>query len=359
MKVYIILPMFASAILTALYGIDDYAKRAGKMYFGTAANLPTGGAINDKYYMAHFNNTQNFGQTTATNVMKWIYAEPERGVFDFSLGDDFVRLAEANEYILRCHNLIWHEQYPGWIDTTDWTKNALLEVVRRRVKETITHYGDICYCWDVVNEAINDDGTYRQSIFYNVTGPEYITVAYKTAQRTIAELGLNVKLYYNDYNIEYPGTKATAVQEMIVKSLKKSNIQLDGVGLESHFIIGETPSMASQMQNMADFASLGVETAITELDVRALSLPLTQAQKTQQIIDYNNTISACAMSKSCIGTTLWDFDDTYSWIPSTYVGEGYATPWYQPGGANTPLKKKRGIYAALVNAFNRQIGTGK
>ncbi|GAM84041.1 hypothetical protein ANO11243_020320 [Dothideomycetidae sp. 11243] len=336
---------------TQALGANDYAKQAGKMYFGTAADLPNGGAFHDKYYMAQFNNTRDFGQATPANVMKWFYAEPKRGVFDFSLGDEFVRLAKANNYTIRCHNLLWHQEMPEWIYTANWTKATLLTAVEKRVKQTIAHYGDACYAWDVVNEAINDDGTYRKSVLWNVTGSDYIPVAYRTAQQTIAELGLKVKLYYNDYNIEYPGVKSAAVQNKIIKPLKKQGIKIDGIGLQSHFIIGEAPSAATQIQNMANFAALGLETAITELDIRSLNMPPTEDEMAQQVIDYNNTISACAVSPSCVGVTTWDFDDTYSWIPWAYPTQGYALPWFQPGGAGTPVKRKPGVYAALRTGF--------
>ncbi|KAF2153403.1 glycoside hydrolase family 10 protein [Myriangium duriaei CBS 260.36] len=299
--------------------------------------------------MKQFNNTRDFGQAVPANVMKWQYAEPQQGKFDFSLGDQFIKIAKANKQLVRCHNLVWYEQTPNWISTTKWTKASLLAAVENRVKTTIAHYGDSCYCWDVVNEALNDDGTYRTSIFYNVTGTEYIATAFRAAQETVAKHNLKVKLYYNDYNIEYPGAKATAAQNNIVKFLKKKNIKIDGVGLQSHFIVGETPSTASQMQNMASFSSLGVEVAVTELDIRT-TVPVTQAAQQQQVADFNSTAAACALTKSCVGVTLWDFDDTYSWIPSVFTGQGWGTPWYQPNGTNTPLVKKI-AYGGLVSGL--------
>lgn len=137
---------------------------------------------------------------------------------------------------------------------------------------------------------------------------------------------------------EYPGAKATAAQNL-VKELQARNIQIDGVGLESHFIVDQTPSQASQEQNMNAFAALGVDVAVTELDVR-LYLPANATSEIQQKQDYYNTVAACVAVKRCVGITVWDFDDTYSWVPSTFKGQGYADLWLQKDGANTPLTKK-------------------
>lgn len=102
--------------------------------------------------------------------------------------------------------------------------------------------------------------------------------------------------------------------------------RIDGVGLQSHFIVGETPSTSSQQQNMAAFTALGVEVAITELDIR-MQLPETEALLTQQATDYQSTVQACANTKGCVGITVWDWTDKYSWVPSTFSGYGDACPW--------------------------------
>lgn len=164
-------------------------------------------------------------------------------------------------------------------------------------------YKGKCYAWDVVNEALNDDGTYRADVFYNTIGPAYIPIAFAAA----AAADPNVKLYYNDYNIENAGAKSTAAQA-IVKSIKTYGAKIDGVGLQSHFIVGSTPSQSVQASNMAAFVALGVEVAVTELDVR-MTLPSTAALLAQQSTDYANTVAACVATAGCIGITIWDYTD--------------------------------------------------
>lgn len=203
----------------------------------------------------------------------------------------------------------------------------------------MTHYKGSCYAWDVVNEAFNDDGTYRQDVFYNTIGPEYIPIAFETA----AAADSSVKLYYNDYNIESSGAKATAALNL-VKSLKARGIKIDGVGLQAHFIVGETPNLAAQIANLQSFTSLGVEVAYTELDIRFTSLPPSTSGLAQQATDYYNTVAACVAAK-CAGVTVWDYTDKYSWIPGTFSGQGNACPW------DSNLVKKPQVYSAIVSAL--------
>lgn len=154
-------------------------------------------------------------------------------------------------------------------------------------------------------------------------GPEYIPIAFETA----AMYDSTAKLYYNDYNIEYSGAKATAAQKL-VSSLKARGIRIDGVGLQGHFIVGQTPSLSAQISNLQSFTSLGVEVAYTELDIRFTSLPPSSAGLAQQGTDYANTVLACVETKNCVGVTVWDYTDKYSWIPGTFSGQGDACLWY-------------------------------
>lgn len=163
------------------------------------------------------------------------------------------------------------------------------------VKNLVEYFGTRCYCWDVVNEALSDSGTgnladnatWRSDLWYNTIGPQYINIAFETAAKYAPP---SVKLYYNgkfsylrdlgegtpwlrttaDYNIESPGNKTTAAYQL-VQYIKDAGLRIDGVGMQSHFIVGETPSTGAQMSVMANFTSLGVEVAQTELDIRAFA----------------------------------------------------------------------------------------
>jgi endo-1,4-beta-xylanase len=181
--------------------------------------------------------------------------------------------------------------------------------------------------------------------FYNTIGPEYIPIAFETA----ALYDPDVKLYYNDYNIEYSGAKATAAAN-IVASLKARGIKIDGVGLQAHFIVGGTPSESDLISVLKRYTSLGVETAYTELDVRFSALPEDAAGLTQQANDYSSVVSACLSVDDCIGVTVWDFVDKYSWIPSTFPGQGDADLWFSNFTKHPAYYSVASVLAAAATA---------
>ncbi|KAI9761243.1 MAG: hypothetical protein M4579_001163 [Chaenotheca gracillima] len=321
-------------------GLNADAKAIGKVYFGSATD---NGELNDTAYTEILGNTDEFGQTTPTNSMKWDAIEPSRNNFTFAGGDQIAELAKKNNQLLRCHNLLqmWHKLTKDAIivSSGNFDNETLISIMENHITNEVKHFGDACYAWDVVNEALEDNGTYRADVFYNTIGPAYIPLAFKFAQAA----NPNVKLYYNDYNIEYPGPKALMAQE-IVAGIQAAGARIDGVGLQSHFIVGETPSLEDQMAVQKNFSDLGVDIALTELDIR-LTLPSTDDTLAQQKVDYNTTVSACVQTPRCIGVTIWDYTDKYSWIPNTFPGQGDACPW-DANLQKTPAYD--GIVAALT-----------
>ncbi|EEA22369.1 hypothetical protein TMatcc_008189 [Talaromyces marneffei ATCC 18224] len=312
--------------------LDTAAKAAGLLYFGTAVDNPD---LSDSQYLATLQ-TADFGQITPANGMKWQPTEPTQGTYTFSDGDQIASLAKSNNDYLRCHTLAWYNQLPSYITSGSWTNQTLIAALQEHIKGVVTHYKGQCYAWDVVNEALNEDGTYRQNVFYQHIGEAYIPIAFAAA----AAADPNAKLYYNDYNIEYAGAKATGAQG-IVKLVKAAGGRIDGVGFQSHFIVGQTPSLAAQKANLASFTALGVDVAITELDIR-MTLPDTSALQAQQSTDYQTTTTACVQTKGCVGITIWDFTDKYSWVPGTFSGQGDACPW------DSNYNKKPAYYGILA-----------
>ncbi|TFK49639.1 endo-1,4-beta xylanase [Heliocybe sulcata] len=294
--------------------LDNAAKAAGKKYLGTATD---NGELTDTAYTAILDEKGMFGQITPANSMKWENTEPEQGVWTWTDADQIANLAKSNGQLLRGHNCVWYNQLPSWVTSGTWTTSTLTSVVQNHTGELVGRYkGQV---WDVVNEPFNDDGTYREDVFYNTLGESYIPIALTAARAADP----NAKLYINEYNIEYQGSKATAMINL-VKSLQSQGVPIDGIGLQSHFIVGEVPS--TLQATMESFTALGVEIAITELDIR-MTLPETAALLEQQKTDYDTVISACRAVSGCIGVTVWDFTDKYSWVPSTFSGQGAATPY--------------------------------
>ncbi|TFK51014.1 endo-1,4-beta-xylanase [Heliocybe sulcata] len=288
---------------------------AAPRYFGAALGVP---------HLMNFTHDPlfdvdavlQFSGATPENEMKWMNIEPERNMFNFTGGDIVAAFANANDYTLRGHNLVWYSQLAPWVETL--TGEDLWNATVNHITTVMTHYKEdfVLYCWDVVNEAFNDDGTYRENVWYTQLGPDYIPNAYTVAR----SVNSGSKLYINDYNTEGINNKSDALLT-VVQSMKAQNL-VDGVGFQCHFIVGELPPDLEQ--NFARFVAAGVEIAITELDIR-MNLPPSEADIIQQAKDYTTVVNAClAQGEACVGITTWGITDLYSWVPSTFSGTGYA-----------------------------------
>ncbi|KAK0450201.1 endo-beta-1,4-glucanase [Armillaria borealis] len=311
----------SAAVATSKTPLNSAALAAGKLYFGTATDNPE---LTDAPYVAILNQRSMFGQITAANSMKWDATEPSRGTFTFAQGDVIANLAASNGQLLRGHNCVWHNQLPSWVSSGGFNNATLTQIVATHCGTLVGHYAGkvyvvFLYAWDVINEPFNDDGTFRSDVFFNTTGVSYVGVALRAARAADPK----AKLYINDFNIEGTGAKSTAMINL-VKSLKAQGIPIDGIGIQSHLIVGEVPSTLKA--NFEQFTALGVEIAVTELDVR-MTLPETPALLAQQKADYETVISTCTAVKGCIGVTIWDFTDKFSWVPGAFPGQGGATPW--------------------------------
>ncbi|KAK5659797.1 hypothetical protein OQA88_1009 [Cercophora sp. LCS_1] len=329
-------------------GLDYYAKKAGLKYFGSATDSPgqRERAGHEAAY-AQYDKIMwggEFGSTTPTNGQKWLFVEPEQGVFNFTEGEIVASKAKKHGLSLRCHALVC--QLAPWVEKVEWTPETLRAAIVSHVTKTAEQWKGRCYAWDVVNEALNEDGTYRESVFYKVLGEEYIKLAFKTA----AKVDPKAKLYYNDYNLEWPSKKTEGAQR-IVKMLQKEGIKVDGVGLQAHLIAENHPTLDQHIDAIAGFAKLGVEVALTELDIR-LQTPANATNLAQQKEAYKNVVGACVQVKGCIGVTIWDFYDPFSWVPFVFEGEGAALLWFDDFS-------KHPAYDGVVEALTNKTGPKK
>ncbi|KAF2183172.1 glycoside hydrolase family 10 protein [Zopfia rhizophila CBS 207.26] len=300
-------------------GLNDLARRAGLLYFGTAVDNPS---LNNSKYLSIAYDTSEFGQATPANGQKWMYIEPQRNVFNYTMGDAIIKPAKNNGQMRRCHTFLWHSQLPDWLTSKNYTKTELISILENHIKNEATYYKNDCYAWDVVNEAFNEDGTYRNTLWLWTIGPEYLEYAFKFARKYTSR---QTKLYYNDYNVERVNNKSIAIAKM-VRDFQRKGVPIDGVGFQAHFKTGSTPSYEEQVASMKQFTKLGLEVAITELDVRTL-LPDSAEKQAQQAKDYANTVKACKDTDDCVGVTVWDFWDPVSWVPDVFPGEGVACLW--------------------------------
>ncbi|MCX3058581.1 endo-1,4-beta-xylanase [Streptomyces beihaiensis] len=260
-------------------------------YFGTAV---AAGRLGDSTYSTILD--REFNMITPENEMKWDTTEPSRGNFNFGPADQIVNHAAAHGQRMRGHTLVWHSQLPGWVSSiTD--PNTLRSVMDNHITTEMNHYKGRIYAWDVVNEAFADGtGRHRGDVFQNVLGNGYIEEAFRTARAADP----SAKLCYNDYNIEnWSDAKTQGVYNM-VRDFKSRGVPIDCVGFQSHFGTGGPP--ASFQTTLANFAALGVDVQITELDIA-------QASPT----NYANTVRACMNVARCTGITVWGIRDSDSW----------------------------------------------
>ncbi|KAL8281731.1 hypothetical protein RB597_009439 [Gaeumannomyces tritici] len=297
--------------------LHELARAAGKLYFGTAVDNPE---INNSGYRPILGNKADFGFITAGNTQKWQFTEPQQGRFDYGQGDAIASFAKSNGQMLRCHTLVWHNQLPGWVSSGNWNRDSLTRVINTHISNVAGHYAGQCYAWDVVNEALEDNGSFRNSVFYRVLGTDFLPIAFKAA----AAADPKAKLYYNDYNIEQAGNKQRQALA-IVDIIKRGGARIDGVGLQGHFIVGQTGSRDQLASVLNQFVAKGVDVAYTEVDVRHSSLPTNSQALQRQADDYGSIVSACLAVQRCVGITIWGASDAYSWVPSTFPGQGDAT----------------------------------
>jgi len=291
------------------------AAQSGR-YFGTAI---AAGRLGDSTYSTIAG--REFNMVTAENEMKPDATEPQRGQFNFNSGDQIYNWATQRGMKVRGHTLAWHGQQPGWMQSLSGSN--LRQAMIDHINGVVGHYrGKLAY-WDVVNEAFNEDGSRRQSNLQG-TGNDWIEVALRTARA--ADPG--VKLCYNDYNIEnWSYAKTQGVYRMI-QDFKSRGVPIDCVGLQTHFTGGS--SLPSNFQTtLSSFAALGVDVALTEVDV-------TNSSTSQ----YGGLTQACMNVSRCVGITVWGVRDSDSWRSNE-------NPLLFDGGGN-----KKAAYTSVLNALN-------
>ncbi|MEV5507698.1 non-reducing end alpha-L-arabinofuranosidase family hydrolase [Streptomyces orinoci] len=284
-------PLVAQAAHPPNAGTLAAAAAGSGRYFGTAVSS---GKLGDPAYSGILD--REFDMVTPENEMKWDTTEPSRGVFHFAPADSITGHAAAHRQRVRGHTLVWHRQLPGWVGSiTD--PNALRSVLDNHITTEMSHFKGKIYAWDVVNEAFADGSSqHRGSVFQNVLGNGFIEEAFRTARKADP----SAKLCYNDYNTEnWTDAKTQGVYAM-VKDFKSRGVPIDCVGFQSHFGAGGPP--ASFRTTLANFAALGVDVQITELDIAQASPAA-----------YANAARACINVARCKGITVWGIRDSDSW----------------------------------------------
>ncbi len=214
---------------------------------------------------------KQFNTITAENVMKAGPINPEPGVYNFEPADAYVEFGEANDMFIIGHTLIWHNQTPAWFfhdeNGNPNTPEAQKERLRQHIETIAGRYAGRVDAWDVVNEVIDNDGSYRPTTWVNGIGDgdELVKLAFKYA----SEYAPNTELYYNDFNAWRPAKVKGIVR--LVKMLQDEGIRIDGVGIQGHWGLNYPKNEYIEAAIDA-YAALGVKVMITELDVDVLPL---------------------------------------------------------------------------------------
>jgi endo-1,4-beta-xylanase len=265
---------------------------------------------------------------TTENELKWNAVEPVQGKFTFGAADTIVDFAQANQLDVRGHTLVWHSALPDWVKAYDVAGEAnrqeLNAILEHHIKTVVGNYAGQVKVWDVVNEPLADDGTHRtDSLWQRRLGDDYIASSFRWAH----EADPGAELYLNEYGIEMDSAKARALYEL-VKSLRAQGVPVDGVGFQTHQMLG-AERLSALSNVMRQFADLGLDVAITELDVRIPGVPATSEQLEQQAMAFAAAVKACLSVPRCRSITTWGFTDKYSWMTNNpdpgYTGWGEAT----------------------------------
>jgi endo-1,4-beta-xylanase len=208
---------------------------------------------------------REFSSITPENIMKAEVIHPANGKYDFSMADKFVAYGQKNKMHMVGHTLVWHSQLTPYANEIT-NGDSLRKFMQDHILTVAGRYAGKINSWDVVNEALNEDGTMRNSIFYKLMGEGYIKEAFDLA----AKADPKAELYYNDYNIEQPAKRAGAIA--LIKKLKASGTKIDGVGIQGHWsLLGA--SLEEIEATIIAFSELGIKVAFTELDFTVIPNP--------------------------------------------------------------------------------------
>jgi len=233
----------------------------------------------------------HFNSIVAENCMKSMHLQPTEGVFFFDEADKFIAFGEANNMHIVGHTLIWHSQAPDWLFTDengeDVSREVMIERMRSHIHTVVGRYKGRVDGWDVVNEAVLDDGSWRNTKFYEIIGEEYIKLAFQFAH----EADPDAELYYNDYAMSQEGKRNSVVE--MVKKLQEEGIKIDGIGMQGHMGM-DYPDISEFEKSIEAFAALGVKVMITEMDITLLPFPAGETAEVSLTAEYQEKMNPYA-----------------------------------------------------------------
>lgn len=282
--------------------------RARHFYIGSTVDVNA--LSNEPVYSATL--AREFNMVTPEVSMKFSETEPQPDVYTFAKADAIVAFAQAHQMQVRGHNLVWNIDLPAWLTGGTFTRDQLITILRDHIITEVTRYRGQVTIWDVVNEAVGDNGDLRDTIWLRGIGPQYIDMAFQWAHQANPQ----ARLFYNDYGGEGLGRKSNAIYAL-VKGMLQRGVPIDGVGLQMHISLDRYPNPQDVLANMQRLAALGLEVQITEMDVQTQgdARPLPQ-KLTAEAQLYGEMLHTCLSVTRCTAFVMWGFTDAHSWIPA-------------------------------------------
>lgn len=309
--------------------------------------FPIGTAIKNEYIINHEYKDvllRNFNSITPENALKFEKIQPYEGIYDYKMADELVEFALSNQKLIRGHTLIWHEQIPKWVFSKGVSKEVMLLRMKKHIDNVVSRYKGMVYCWDVLNEAIDDGigNTLRNSNWKVAIGDDYIDHAFVFAHNADPD----ALLYFNDYNLEEEEKGEKAFR--FIKGMLERDIPIHGVGFQGHYSI-YYPDVVMIERAIDKFSKLGLEIQITELDISLYDFsdhrndiyqPNTHLIE-QQAIVYDKLFEIFREYKDIIeGVTIWGISDAYTWRDNYPVSGRKDWPLIY----NTDLSPKKAYY---------------
>ncbi len=352
----------------------EWLKDIYEDYFPIGAAYKTGleSVYDDEYRLL-----EHFNSISAEFEMKWAATQPSEGVFKFDLGDGLVSYAKKNGKQVRGHCLVWYKALPSWVLAEGTTKEQALKRVDDHVYRVLEHYREDVYCWDVCNEVLSDElnaSNYEMRLasndiyrtggaatgtecgdWYALCGNDFVKQAFRAADKARKELGLDVKLFYNDYGLNLPYKRMACVQ--MIKELQAEGIAIDGVGMQAHYCIprgvgvdGGDFDLTEFEESLRAYTELGLEVQLTELDISiypySQNVPeiydeLPESMEEIQGVMFGQILSLCRQyaepwkegAGRVTGVTFWGVSDESSNLNREFNRDCYPLlfdEWHEP-----------------------------
>jgi len=279
----------------------------------------------------------NFNEIVPENTMKWGVIRPLKDFWNWSDMDNMVAFTEKHHMRMKGHTFLWHNQNPMYVNALK-NRDEAIALMTEQITTVMGRYKGRIYEYDIANEVLADDGSWRDTIWYRTIGPDYLDIAFRAARATDPD----AKLLLNDYSNEVKGQpKADAFYEL-VRGMKERGVPIDGVGFQMHLSADYPVDEEAVRANICRFADLGLTVTFSEIDVR-VKLPVTPEREAAQIGIYTKLMEIALSEPSVKSYVMWGYTDLRGWIPQFFSGYGSAHLFdrqIKPKPAYLSLKKQ-------------------